>query len=66
MALLAPDPSPGRLRRQILLNAARRQFPEGDVQHWWLPRTGGAGVRTHVLRRRGVAGPMPAALVCRV
>ncbi len=35
-----PEPCP----RQIL-NAASRQFPQGDVQHWWLPRTG-AGVRT--------------------
>ena len=25
------------------------------MQHWWLPRTG-AGVRTHDLRRRGLAG----------
>ena len=36
---------PQRLRDQILVNAAR-QFPQGDVQHWWhMP--GGAGVRTH-------------------
>ncbi|MBT2333733.1 hypothetical protein J7E49_07430 [Variovorax paradoxus] len=43
MAFALTDPS--RLREQILLNAAR-QFPEGDVQHWWhMP--GGAGVRTH-------------------
>ena len=43
MAFALTDAS--RLREQILLNAAR-QFPEGDVQHWWhMP--GGAGVRTH-------------------
>lgn len=43
MAFALTDPS--RLREQILANAAR-QFPEGDVQHWWhMP--GGAGVRTH-------------------
>jgi cyclic beta-1,2-glucan synthetase len=42
LALLMHDPS---LAREQILNAARRQFPEGDVQHWWLPRTG-AGVRT--------------------
>ena len=43
MAFALTDPD--RLRGQILVNAAR-QFPEGDVQHWWhMP--GGAGVRTH-------------------
>ena len=43
MAFALTDPP--RLREQILVNAAR-QFPEGDVQHWWhMP--GGAGVRTH-------------------
>ncbi|HZT55626.1 MAG TPA: carbohydrate-binding protein, partial [Burkholderiaceae bacterium] len=36
---------PDMLRRQIVLNASR-QFPEGDVQHWWHAPTG-AGVRTH-------------------
>ncbi len=42
LALLLHDPS---LARGQILNAASRQFREGDVQHWWLPRTG-AGVRT--------------------
>ena len=37
--------APGMLRQQIVL-AASRQFPEGDVQHWWHAPTG-AGVRTH-------------------
>ncbi|MEP7099702.1 MAG: glucoamylase family protein, partial [Burkholderiales bacterium] len=41
LAWAAPD----MLRRQIVLNASR-QFPEGDVQHWWHAPTG-AGVRTH-------------------
>lgn len=36
---------PKRLRDQIMLNASR-QFPEGDVQHWWHAPSG-EGVRTH-------------------
>jgi cyclic beta-1,2-glucan synthetase len=37
--------APQMLRKQIVLSASR-QFPEGDVQHWWHAPTG-AGVRTH-------------------
>ncbi|HTV71754.1 MAG TPA: glucoamylase family protein [Rhizobiaceae bacterium] len=44
LALLLHDPS---LAKEQILNAAGRQFPEGDVQHWWLPKTG-AGVRTMI------------------
>lgn len=43
-AMLVYDPS---LARAQIIEAASRQFPEGDVQHWWLPGSG-AGVRTMI------------------
>ncbi|BDI29892.1 hypothetical protein CCAX7_19430 [Capsulimonas corticalis] len=44
MALVYSDPA---MTRAQIVRSASRQFPEGDVQHWWHP-PGGAGVRTQI------------------
>lgn len=43
MALIHTTPY---LAREQIMRCAARQFPQGDVQHWWHPPLG-QGVRTH-------------------
>jgi cellobiose phosphorylase len=43
MALIHTTPY---LAREQIMRCAERQFPQGDVQHWWHPPYG-QGVRTH-------------------
>ncbi len=44
MAIAATSP---HLTREHIVRASARQFPQGDVQHWWLPENG-KGVRTRI------------------